>query len=312
MKDEQYFVNVSSMQSFTQCRFRWWCQWVMNRVPVTGAPALEAGKLLHRIFEGHFIKGESLLDAADRECEAFRLLIPTAHPAAQSNAMKALLTIIDLREALPLWKDAFEGMETLEVEEGFEYQDPVLPWLVWRGRPDRVVKLGTRIWHVQNRGLAAQMNFGMYTRLAKRHYHEHLYGEHLEKKLCTKKNKLKYGGTIFNLVRKLKFRTNVGRSNETTKTAEEMFWQGPVSYEMKSGLHQSVMMSMRQHAEEMREVERRWVEENRVPAANEKMNGGFSGNSEDPYFKLLIGEISLDDDTVFGPREDTYAIVDMD
>jgi hypothetical protein len=221
--------------------------------------------------------------------------------------MRALTTIIDLREAFPLWEDKFADMETLEVEGGFEYQDPEVPWLMWKGRPDRVVKMGTRIWHVQNRGLAAQTNFGTYTRLAKRHYHEHLYGEHLEKKYCTRKNKLRYGGTIFNLVRKLKFRTNVGKKNETTKTREEMFWQGPISYEMKSGLHKSVMMSMRQHAEEMREVERRWHEENRVPAPNEKMNGGFNGSSEDPYFKVLIGEITLDDGTVFTAREDTYA-----
>jgi len=310
VSSEPFKVNVSAMQDFMQCRFRYWAKWIMNRVPVTGAPALDAGKLLHRIFEGPYLKGETLAEAADRECEEYRLLIPSVHPAAQVNAMKALVTIIDMREAFPLWHDKFSGMETLEVEAGFEYPDPEIPWLIWRGRPDRVVKMGSRIWHVQNRGLAASTNFGTYTRLAKRHYHEHLYGEHLEKLYCTPKKRggLTYGGTIFNLVRKLKFRTNVGKKNESTKTAEEMFWQGAVSYEMSSGLHQSVMACMRQHAVAMRQVEREWVEDNIIPAPNEKLNGGFSGSSEDPYFKVLIGEVSLDDDSVFTAREDTYAL----
>jgi hypothetical protein len=302
--DKPYYVNVSSVQDFMVCRFRWWVKWVMNRDSIYGAPALDAGKLLHRIFERHF-KGESLVEASDAECEAFRLLIPSAHPASQNNAMKALMQIIDLREAWPLWTDRFSDAETLEVEGGFEYQDPELPWLIWRGRPDRVIVYTGRIWHMQNRGLAASTNFGTYCRLALRHYHEHLYGKHLAKRYGSKKRK--YGGTIFNLVRKLKFRTNVGQSNEKTKTAAEMFYQQAVSYEMGSPLHASVMDSMRQHVVAMRETERLWREENVIPAPNEKMNGGFGGNSEDVFFKLLIGEIKLSDNTFFKEREDTYA-----
>lgn len=311
-----YTVNVSSIQDFMQCRFRWWCKWVMNRVPVVESPALDAGRLLHRIFEEHFTSGISLVQAANEQCASYRLIVPTCHPAAQPNAYKALQVIEDLIEAFPLWQDTFPISEVLEVEQPFEWEQY---GILWRGRPDRVVVSGKgRIWHEQNRGLAASMNFGTYTRLAKRHYHEHLYAEFLSSKYCSRKAQrssartrpLVVGGTVFNLVRKLKYRTNVGKKNEQTKTAAEMFNQQILSIDLRGKHHEAVMLAMRQHVHEMIRTETLWNENSVIPAPNEKMNGGFSGSSEDPYFKVLIGEISLEDDTVFKDREDTYAVVD--
>ena len=313
---EQYRVNVSSIQSFYQCRFRWWCTYVMNRVPIATSPALDAGKLLHTIFEDHFNGVSTLEQAASSRCAAFRELIPSAHLTAQTSALKAVQTIEDLTEAFPLWEDKYPITKALEVEEPFEYTDKVEPWILWMGRPDRVVVIQNGIYHEQNRGLAAGTNFGTYTRLQKRSYHEHLYGEYLMKKYCrpwVKKAPAKwtYRGTFFNLVRKLKFRTYVGKKNETTKTAAEMFYQQPIPLDMTGGLHQAVMLAARQHVTDMRECERRWREDGVIPAPNEKMNGGFSGNSEDPYFKLLIGEVTLDDNEVFKDREDMYASADF-
>ena len=293
-----------------QCRFRWWCKWVMNRVPRNESPALAAGKLLHLIFEDAF-SGIPIAEATTARCAAFRATFESLPSAEQIGPIKALTVIEDLAEALPLWHDTFPVDEVLEVEEPFEFEHN---GLLWKGRPDRVIVANKRVWHTQNRGLAASVNFGTYVRLAKRHYHEHLYMEYLARKYCkpwNKKSKLNYGGTVFNLVRKLKFRTNVGKKNEATKTAAEMFYQQMVSYEMKSPLHAAVMVHMEQHVMDMQQVVRDWEEHNVVPAPNEKMNGGFSGNSEDPYFKVLIGEIGLDDDTVFKDREDTYAVQDL-
>lgn len=307
-------VNVSSVQDFYQCPFRWWAKWIKNRVPVAESPALDAGKLLHRVFERHFLGEMSLVDAAKAESDAYRLLIPSAHPSAQPNAYQVLTVIDDLMEAFPLWEETFPITKVLEVEEPFEYQDPELDWLVWRGRPDRRVIAMNRIWHIQNRGLAAGMNFGTYIRLQKRSYHEHLYGEEaVERYLQGKKGKkLSYGGTIFNLVRKLKFRTNVGKKNEKVKTAAEMFYQQAASYDMDGGLHAAVMFAMRKHAVNMRKVRQAWEDFEDIPAPNEKMNGGYGGNSEDPYFKVLIGEVSLDDDSIFKAREDTYATTEAE
>ncbi len=305
-----YRVNVSSVQDFMQCRFRWWAKWVMNRVPVATSPALDAGKILHRAFE-RSEGGVELSRALAEECAAFRKLIPDAHPAAQIGAEKAVVVMEDLIEAMPLWRDKFPVDAVLEVEQPFEWRDPEDADILWVGRPDRVVLSGSRVWHQQRRGLAASMNFGMYIRLAKRHYHEHLYGRYLREKYPKRgKKKLTYGGTVFDLVRKLKFRTNVGKKNEATKTAEEMFFQQSVSYDLNGQFHRAVMMALRYHVHEMRRVVLDWEHDRIIPAPNEKMNGGYSGNSEDPYFKLLIGEVSLDDNSVFKAREDTYETAD--
>jgi len=312
---DQYKVNVSSVQDFYQCRFRWWAKWIMNRVPVAGQPALDAGKLLHVIFEDHFNRKGALDEVAKLRCKKFRDGIPSEHPATQPTLEKAVTQIEDLIEAFPLWQEKFPITKVLEVEQPFEYQDKELPWLLWRGRPDRVVVIGKNtIYHEQNRGLAAGQNFGTYVRLQKRSYHEHLYGEYLQRKYClpwVKKSKRTYGGTLFNLVRKLKFRTNVGKKNEATKSAEEMFYQMPAPYDMNSGFHEAVMHAMRQHVVDMRQVEAQWAH-GIIPSPNEKMNGGYGGNSEDPYFKVLIGEIKLDDNEVFTNREEMYASTEVE
>jgi hypothetical protein len=42
---------------------------------------------------------------------------------------------------------------------------------------------------------------------------------------------------------------------------------------------------------------------------NDKLNGGFNGSSEDPFFKLMIGEIELSDDKWFKDREETMQLL---
>jgi hypothetical protein len=294
-----YRVNVSSVQDFMQCRFRWWCKWIKNRVPVADAPALEAGRILHRAFEDHFANGTPLGFALTVQCAEFRKLIPTAHLASQPNAWKALQSMEDLIPAMPLWHDRFPVDEVIAVEQPFEYRDPVDVDILWIGRPDREVRSGKRRLHVQNRGLASGQNFGTYLRLQQRSYHEHLYAEARG-----------LSGTVFNLVRKLKFHTNVGKKNEKTKTAAEMFFQGLMGITLNSPIHRSVMSTLRQHVNEMRRVEQEWLDFGDIPAPNDKMNGGYGGNSEDSFFKVLIGEIRLDDDNYFKAREDTYAVTE--
>jgi len=304
-----YYVNVSSVQDFMQCRFRWWCKWVMNRVERNEAPALTAGKILHIIFERAALEGLPLNIVADEEAGKYNLLLAAmTDERERASGEKALKVLEDLGEGLALWHDKypFEGM--LEVEAPFEIEFPELPGVTFRGRPDRVDVLHKSIWHVQNRGLAAGTNFGIYIATAKRHYHEHLYAEHLSRKYP----QYKYGGTMFNLVRKLKYRTKVTKNKPEgeTKTADELFFQHPMSINLKSGLHKHVMLSLFQHVRDMLEVIRKWETEGEIPAPNEKLNAGPFGNTVDPYFRVLTGEITLDDKEVFKDREDTYAPAD--
>jgi hypothetical protein len=305
-----YYVNVSSIQDFEQCRYRWLCKWVLNRVPRIEGPALAAGKLLHLGFERHAREGLALDQAMFIEVYTYQVAMNEYGVNSPERAVlqKALETVLDLQEAWPLWEDTYPmDVAVLEAEEPFEIAFQELPGVIFRGRPDRVCIMNGSVWHVQNRGLAANMNFATYSRLAKRHKHEHLYAEYLAMKYVKDGE---YGGTLFNLVRKLKFRTNVGKKNEKVKTAQDMFWQHPMSINLRSPQHKSVMRDMFYHVEEMQRVEREYRETGRMPAPNDKLNGGFNGSSEDPYFKLLIGETELHDDTLFKDREDTYAVAD--
>ena len=99
----------------------------------------------------------------------------------------------------------------------------------------------------------------------------------------------------------------MGKKNEAVKKYSDMFYQHPLVIDLTAPLHENVMLSLLTHINGMREVERDYRELGVVPAPNEKMNGGFSGSSIDPYFRVLTGQIELSDDTYFKDREDTYA-----
>jgi hypothetical protein len=80
-----------------------------------------------------------------------------------------------------------------------------------------------------------------------------------------------------------------------------------MSVNLKGPLHGSVMMSLRQHVVEMQRCIALWETAGLIPAPSEDQNGGYSGSSEDPYFKVLMGETTLDDPKLFKDRQDQYA-----
>lgn len=294
--NEPYVVNVSSVQDFYQCRFRWVCKWVLNRVPRKEAAALTEGKILHLIFEDYLTgRAPTMFDAVGAR------IAQAKHEGVDEKVIDGLE---DRAEALVQWKDHFEWeVPVLEVEEPFEIAHPLDPRFRIKGRPDRrAVRAGLQ-WHVQNRGLAAQMNFGTYMELATRHYHEHVYAVAGAEKYP----QYPVGGTFMNLVRKLKYRTYKGKKNEKVKTLEQMFFQHPMAIDLKSPLHNHVMLSLLEHMKAMRWTEREFKLYGVVPPPNEKMNGGFNGSSIDPYFRVMCGKADLADDSLFKDREDTYA-----
>jgi hypothetical protein len=290
-----YKTSISEIQDFMRCRFRWWCKYVHNQVPREESPALKLGSFIHEIFETQARLKKSMPDAIsivqhNWACHAAH----TTDSYERDARLKALQSLNDFGEALEQWEDEYD-CETLEVEEPFEYQ--LLPDVIIQGRPDRVVLMNDRLWHVQNRGLAPGVNFGVYLELAKRHYHEHLYARALMEKYPDHP----YGGTIFNLVRKLKYRTKNGE----VKSLSEMFFQHPMSIDPESSLHKNIIDSIKYHCNAMIVLRK----SDKPPAPNEFMNGGPYNNSPDVYFKVLIGEIELGDSRYFKPREERYETV---
>lgn len=306
-----YYVNVSAINDFANCRFRWWARWVMNWVPREESPALRFGTLLHEVFESHFI-GASMKEAIELCNEDWRkAALTTIDPYERDSRLNALTKLQEFTEPLLLWKDQYTFEATVEVEEPFEFklEQYDTSQLILRGRPDRVSIRDGMIWHVQTKGLAPSTNFGVFIDLAKRSYHEHLYAEALYEKYCQSYHNLKYGGTMFNLIRKLKYRTGVTKKKPEgdVKSLSEMFYQHPMTIDLNSNLHRHVMSCIKNYAYEMQQAEKDYYTMDIIPTPNEKMNGGYFGNSPDPYFRVLVGEIELGDLNYFKKREDTYA-----
>jgi hypothetical protein len=216
-----------------------------------------------------------------------------------------------MEEPLSLWKDRYPfDKAVLEIESPFEFIHPREPQIMLRGRPDRVGIYAGRLYHVQNRSLAAGVNFPLYLELSKRSYHEHLYAEAIAKKYPD----YPYGGTFFNLYRKLKYRKKATKAQETkgepgeiVHQISELFWQHPMGIDLESQLHKNVMGSILDHAVAMIDTEAAYKTHGIIPPPNEKLNGGPYGNTLDPYYRVLTGEIQLSDDTYFKNREDTYS-----
>jgi hypothetical protein len=295
----------------------------MNWVPKEEPEPLVFGRLLHVIFERH-ARGNTMSQAiAGTRVEWYKKAINSTDEFERVVMMNSIEQLDDITEALIQWKDAYEfEIPVLEAEEPFELPlqgEMDMGSIVLVGRPDRVAVMAGKLWHVQNRGLAPGINFGVYTDLAKRHYHEHVYAEALNHKYCGKGNALitgskycqyNYGGTVFNLVRKLKYRTKITKKNPEGETKElsEMFYQYPMSIDLKSPLHEHIMDCVKEYAYRMRSAEFGWRDDGIIPPPNEAANGGFFHNKPDVYFRVLCGEVELGDPRFFKRRIDPYLV----
>jgi hypothetical protein len=308
----EFTFNVSAMKDYIRCPFRYWAKWIMNQVPKNEAQPLAFGKLIHRIFEQyHRMKTPSMLVAIhDARLDWVNYMTNAGALGMSVNDIgvgtKVLKQLDDMSEALVQWHDIYTFDNVcLEVEEPFELD--LGNGIRGKGRPDRVAVRDGLLWHVQHKALAAGMHFAVFTDLQKRSYHEHLYAEGLWAKYCGEFRGI--GGTQFDLIRKLKYRTKMTKANPLgeTKSYEEMFQQIPVAIDLEGPVHLHVMETIKKHAAGMRELHRRWDEYHDIPAPNDDMNGGMYGNSPDEYFRVLTGEYELDDPRYFKTREDTYA-----
>jgi hypothetical protein len=312
---EPYVVNVSSVQDFAYCPFRWVCKWVENRVPRQEPRAFRFGKLFHKLFEWHQGEGLSKEEALSAASEQWIAECRDKDPNSTDWA-DAIEDLEAMSEPFLLWQDQYPFEQpVVEVEAPYIFPFPNDPSIYLKIRPDRVgIRVG-KLWHVQHKALAAGKNFSVFTQLAQRSYHEHGYAEGLVHKYGLLG--VPYGGTHFDLYRKLKYRRKptlkqiaAGQKGSILNPVETLFWQHPMTVDLESPLHKHVMHCLHQKIVDMRETERRYREEGIIPAPNEDRNGGYYGNKPDEYFYVLMGDYQLDNNTYFKDREDTYAVFD--
>lgn len=301
-----YVVNVSSINDYMQCRFRWLCKWVLNRVPRSEGRALAFGKMLHMVFEDYFTGTLTMQEAIERHRWTWvHALMEAKDPDEQKAAQDALDDIDAYTEALLQWEDEYPfEIPTLEVEVPFRVEaPPYAAGIEFRGRPDRMGVLWGKLFHVQNRSLSANTHFLQYTRLAKRHLHEHIYAYAMRQKYP----QYQYGGTVMNLLRKVKYRgvpTKKCPEGRILNPISEVLSQHIVNISPEENIamvHEACM-----YAQEMRATEYRYREHDEWPLPNERMNAGYYGNTIDPYFLVLQGETGLDNDKLFKDREILY------
>lgn len=302
-------LNISSVKRFKECRARWLVEWHLNRVPTEGALPLNLGKLVHLVFETHLaekMRGGtmSMAEAMAVELHNWNASATLLHGKEQQDMTDAAEAFRTLAEPLSHWVDEFPITRVLEVEEPFEYPHPDDPTVVIRGRPDRMAIVYDRGVHIQNRTLASGINFGLYTELAKRDYHELIYAWAMKQKYPD----LKYGGTLMNLIRKLKYRgvpTKACPEGKILHELSEIFGQYMVP--MLSAQIDHALRDILWDANEMRRTIQEYEDKGVFPSPNRKLDGGPYGNKIDPYFGVFMGKVSVDDPEYFKPREEMYA-----
>jgi len=285
-------ISVSSILDYQRCPLRWCFKWIDNRVPRYEPQALAVGKAIHLAFERHFTDGTPVGQALRDHLSSFSDALLT------ERERKAHKELLGLCEPLDFWKDAYPVTETLEVEQPFEY---VLPnGFIFQGRPDRVVLLHGAVHHMQHKTIAAQRDLSTYVNIARRSMHELLYGDFLARKYPDKP----YGGTIYNVVRKLKYRSEAkGKEDKILHPPEEFFLQTPIAID--PFLQDQALKDLYIWSGKMQDTAHKYAIKFPIPSSRVLDEDMFS-RRPDPYFEVLTGEASLDDETKFMDRRDQY------
>lgn len=298
-------LNVSAAKAFQESPRKWWYRYVLNRVPLLSAPALEAGTGMHHAFEQHFtglpmsdacaLAGEGVQQAIN---ELMRLNAPKR--ADQLDKDWRILSAL-----LPHWQDRFP-FETISVEEELETQLGTggqivqdrgggfvisLPHKLF-GTPDRIAVWGDQYWHVQNRSLSASTPIAVYLETAVLDWHELAYAELISRNYTDKP----YGGTLFNIVRKLAL---TGKNGPLHKP-EECFVQEFIP--LGAGHRQRLLRTMIRIADEMD----LYLNKVGMPPVlcPDTCTRGRYGNSTCPYFRVCAGYDDIHDDALFKDATD--------
>lgn len=306
------YISVSSINSFQSDRLRWCYAWIENRVPRRTPQALVTGKIVHKAFEKSFAEGTQV-------GAALASILPAVAPLGEEDSYNELKLLI---EPLNFWKDEFPIQATLEVEQPFEFET----WggIPFRGRPDRVAVIFDKATHVQNKTVGPSIKLDNYINVARRNMHELLYGWYLRDKYA--KQGIEYAGTIYNVIRKLKYRSmeRISKARLTElglpetidqksplldpfrkilNTPEEMFLQtiiGLDERQIDSAREDLTVLSV-----EMERTADAYLNGRPIPSTR-GADSGYYGSSIDPYTAVFLNEISLEDDAYFQDREETY------
>jgi hypothetical protein len=264
-------------------------------VPRKTGTAVTTGRFVHKAFESYFKEGGKVGDH-------LAALLESIDPRyLNDRARKAYADAERLIEPLTLWSDRYPIERTLEVEQAFEI--PMTNGLILQGRPDRVVVCYERIWHFQHKTLAATRKPDLFIELAKHSFHELLYAYHLIEKY--KESGLNYGGSIFNVVRKVKYRSDAKGPKHGTiiNGLDRLFIQRHIT--LSQAEIDAAWWDVFRLSQAMRDTADRYSV-GILPPRNRHFDSGYYGNGVSPYLPVVLGDIDLDDDSRFMDRINLY------
>jgi len=290
-------ISVSSIQHYQDDPLTWCYTWLENRVPRKTGTAVSTGRLVHKAFENHFKGGGRVGDELDA------LLAPIDPRYLDERARKAYYASARLVEPLNLWEDRYPIDRTLEVEAPFEEKLP--NGLIFQGRPDRVVSCYGKVWHFQHKTLAASRNPEHFIKLAPQSMHELLYAAHLRQKYTDEP----YGGSIYNVVRKLKYKSEAKGPKFGTilNDINKLFIQR--HFALRDTDIARARVDLLSLALKMERLARDYTRYLVQPPRNRRFDAGFYGTGLNPYLPVILGETTLDDDSRYMDRLDPYEAI---
>ncbi len=226
-------------------------------------------------------------------------LLPRDEQLLTESEAKAISECKGLVEPLNFWSDFYPVTETLEVEEagGWTLDNG----LCFNMRPDRVVMINDFMFHMQHKTLAAQRNLSVFLDVGAHSMHELLYFKGLSEKYPDRKN----GGTIYNIVRKLQYKSKAKATpGKILHEPHEFFAQQAIPIDpvlVEKALYDLNYLSL-----EMERVAADYAKGILPPSSRSQDEDMFSKRT-DPYFEVIMGRATLSDDILFMDKEDRYA-----
>lgn len=300
--------NISAAKALQRSEAAWYYQYHLGRVPKRQAPALAAGTFAHQFFEllHTGIPNDRALARAQVWLGEHRRGLLVEGFAEQVEKLDQESDI--LLELLPHWQDRFE-FTTLQVEQELEAPLPSGSHILY-GTPDRVALWQDKLWHVQNRTLSSSTPMGPYLKAAQLDLHELGYAWLINNSsscMCEEWSNYPYGGTLFNIVRKLKL---TGAKGKPLHHPEECFIQEFLPVNPK--LVRTALEELERLGNRMVKILQEEPEPNfqgRICPAHCTL--GKYGNSLCGYFPVCSGQTTIEDDTLYEdakPREGAHAL----
>lgn len=262
-------VNVSAVKTFLYDQLDWYFAYHLKRVPIRREPALELGTAWHQLMEEFARSGDR------------------AKAKAGVEPFEEAEYLLDLFDH---YNERFQFDETLLIEAPLETQLLGGPHTLV-GRPDRVVRYQSKLWHVQNRTLSDRAVMPVYLAAAERDLHELAYAYLIQRHF--KLHPDQYGGTLMNIARKVS-------RKKLVEDPDAAFVQEFIPID--SAQVAEAIEDIIQVADDMEAI----ISGRRRAVQNRDSDRGRFGNRLSPYFEVRRGRQTLYEESSFKTTESRY------